>query len=284
MEENALIDEGAMRGTPPVPPFLRTVKLLTLLTVRQLLAKKKLIFILVLLFLPTFIAVILRAHGIDLGRGYYILVPTAYIVFLAPLLCLFQGASIFGEDVDNRTMCYLLMRPISRDAIWCGKVLGVASVSFVLLTFSAIATYLPSVWKGSIGSLFDAQHLSDLAGLIGVIGIACLVYTALFVLISLCVQHVMIFGILYYLIVEAAFSMLPGPPAAISLSHHLGRLLPRNFATIEILQYENIFRQDVTQSFNRFAECAGILLAFTVLSALGIFKTRSNDFYTADDD
>lgn len=284
MSKNAAFDATGMRGTPPIPSFLGTVNLLTLLTVRQLLAKKKLIFILVLLFLPTFVAVILKAHGIDLDRGYYILVPTAYIVFLAPLLCLFQGASIFGEDVDNRTMCYLLMRPISRDAIWCGKVLGVALVSFVLLTFSAIATYMPSVWRGSIGSLFDPLLLSDLGGLIGVIGIACFVYTALFVLISLCVQHVMIIGILYYLIVEAAFSMLPGPPAAISISHHLGRLLPRRFATIEILQYENIFQQDVMQGVSRWSEFAGVLLAFAAFSALGIYRTRNNDFYTAGDD
>lgn len=267
-----------------IPGFGSAVRLVFLLTVRQLLARKKLIYLCVLVALPSFAAIVMKTQGVGITEFWHALAPMAFLVFLTPIIALFFGGSVFGDDVDQKTIGYLLIRPISRDALFIGKTVGVTLITFGLVIFSAIAAYLPSVYAGSIASLVDQRHLKEFAGLAAVLFCASLIYSIFFTVLGLRFRHVMITGILYFVIVEIGFMALPGPPAMLSMSHHLGRLLPRAFATVEVLQEEEIFRRQALQGVDPWGELGGLALFAALLLFVGIVSVRGNDFYENDDD
>jgi ABC-type transport system involved in multi-copper enzyme maturation permease subunit len=266
-----------------VPGFWTASKLVMFLTVRLLLARKKLFFLLALIAVPAFITIVTKMAGEELTLGYPTLVPNATLLFLAPLLCLFQGGSVFGDDVDQKTIGYLLIRPVSRDAIYFGKFLGVALVSFALLAFSALACYLPAFYTDGIGSLFLEPNVSDFVNLLGVMALASMLYAALFMLLGLVMRHVMIAGIVYFVFIEVMFTWLYGPPSALALCHHLQRLLPVRFDTVERITLREMGRETV-ELVSRPIELAGLILVLAVLMAGGMAAARSNDFHARDDD
>ena len=49
------------------------------------------------------------------------------------LLALFYGTSVLGEELDGKTLTYLLTRPISRIAVYAGRLAAVQLLAGVLL-------------------------------------------------------------------------------------------------------------------------------------------------------
>lgn len=265
----------------PRPSFLAATHLIFLLTLRQLLARKKLIFLFVLLVFPSFIAIVMKWNA---EAGLHYLAPLAYLLFLTPIICLFQGASVFGDDVDQKTIGYILVRPIAREAVYLGKWAGVAATSFTMLAFAAVATFLPESYGGSIGSILDYHLFRKLPAFLGVLLLGVALYSALFMLIGLAVRRSTLTGILYYVFVEVAFSMLYGPPSELSIAHHLQRLLPGEFSTVERLQRREILNLDATEPVSGLVVLLGLGAFLFVLMGFGMAAARRNDFHASDDD
>jgi len=116
------------------------------LTLRNLVLRKRTLFMLLLACVPVAIAAALR-YWLPIGGGR----PTAhqfftgmfigpYVYFVVLLTTIFFGASLFADERGDRTITFLLTRPVPREAIVVGKFLTYALSVNVMLLVSLAAT------------------------------------------------------------------------------------------------------------------------------------------------
>jgi len=99
--------------------------------------------------LPILLTILFRfsRHGAaDASEFFPYMILIVYLTFLSILLALFYGTAIISDEIDNKTLTYLLTRPIRKETIILGKfaayLMGVFLILFAssLLTFAVIMT------------------------------------------------------------------------------------------------------------------------------------------------
>jgi ABC-2 type transport system permease protein len=139
-----------------------------------------------------------------------------------PLVSLLMGVAVVAEEVDDRTITYLFLRPIPRTALLYGRL--VTSVLW-LAVCAAVAVALlvaaASTADGSDAGITNGVRLPLL--LAACSGVA--VYTAVFAALGVWVKNAMIVGLGYTFAVEGFLSQLPGRNQLLTLQHHLRSLI-----------------------------------------------------------
>ena len=90
-----------------------------------------------------------------------------YLRFIVPVLGIFYGTALIADEVDDKTITYLFVRPIPRGAILVGKYLAYLVTTVFVVLPSVVILYLLVVplGHGSLAESFPAL-LKDL-GLLG---------------------------------------------------------------------------------------------------------------------
>jgi ABC-type transport system involved in multi-copper enzyme maturation permease subunit len=155
----------------------------------------------------------------------------AYLVYglLLTLFSLLQGTGVVAREVEQRTIAFLLTRPVSRVRIILSRLLGAwcvvtlyTSISVILL---AIATYGTSFWK-------DAPLLIDLR----LLPVGALVYCTLFTLLGASVRKPLLPGLLYVFGWEQITPNLPSGLSLLSIMAYLRSLAPHLTKTSEAVK------------------------------------------------
>ncbi len=177
-----------------------------------------------LLLLPALIAWLVAAanakvtpSGLSTMLGWYALLGVS-----VPLASLLLGVAVIAEEVEDRTITYLLLRPIPRAALLFGRLLPAVAW---LWAFSAVGTALlvaaASTARGSDAGVSDGVRLPLL--LAACAGVAA--YTALHAALGVWVKHAMIVGLAYSFAIEGFLSNLPGRNQLLTIQHHLRSLV-----------------------------------------------------------
>ncbi|MCA9319725.1 MAG: ABC transporter permease [Planctomycetes bacterium] len=270
------MSDALLERRPEPPGFGRAVGTIAAMTVAGVLKKKRLIFLVALLATPVFIAIMMKSEGVVETEGFLPVFTQAFFVVLAPLVCYFQGMSLFAEEVDNRTMGYLLMRPISRDAILFGKFVGATLTSFVFLLFSSFAFWSIWAYTGRVSDLASSPVLRDYLLTTPVLLLACALYTAFAITVALHLKHPMLFGSIYLMLIEIAFCNVPGPAAKLALSHYLTRLAPDRWITPDELVGGELGMEIIRP--DRVMLTVGLLVWLAVLLIVATLRLRATDF------
>lgn len=109
--------------------------------------------------------------------------------------------SIVSQEVEQKTITYLLTRPIARWKIIVARFAATVMVVFAIAAVCAVATSL-----GATGSLGNPKLVSDLLGL----ALGALAYCALFLLITLVINRPMTICLLFVFGWETVTSAMPG--------------------------------------------------------------------------
>ncbi|MEZ6194868.1 MAG: ABC transporter permease subunit [Planctomycetota bacterium] len=201
---------------------------------------------------------------------------------LAPIVNVFQTAGIFADEVDDRTLGYLLVRPIAREYILFGKALGAWFVGSVTLAAAAAVAHLPFLWRGDLASLGDGARLAPLAGFAGLLSISSAIYVGYALIAGILLKRPVLWSLGYAMIVEVAFAIfLDGPPARLAVSHHVSRLLPEAYRSPqEVLAAERLATLSETQPVAVLAGLGALALA---VYAAAVFAVRRSEFPVKDD-
>lgn len=240
---------------------------------KDYLRPRKLIITLLLMLLPLPLALIQRgqAERIEPAIIYGQLVEGWVAKFILIILCVIYGTGIIANEVEQKTILYLLTRPVARWRILFAKYLAACTAAFIAvggaILVTAIATY-----GGKIGSV---PLLRDGA----VMGVGVLVYTALFLLLGTILNRPLIVGLLFGFAWESWVPNMPGSFHKFSLISYLRALTPHS-----AFQGDNI---DVTQALSDVSSAVNdtiskgmawsvllIALALFLGLALTIFSTR----------
>ncbi|HEX2282379.1 MAG TPA: ABC transporter permease subunit [Thermomicrobiales bacterium] len=204
----------------------------TTLTVRQFTGGRTARLALVLSLIPALFAAIyvVRPWGvtpteftIDLFRE--LIVPT-----LLPIVVLLPATAAFGNELEDGTLPYLLMKPVSRLRLVLGKYLAVLLVTIpALLIGLALTTLIAS--RGP-----DAGDLGRvLMAMAGASAAAAALLGAVFLLVSLIIPRALLAGMIYIFAWESLLGrFLPGVQAISSREHALrvfDGILDADFAT-----------------------------------------------------
>jgi len=194
-----------MKGSTQVAS-INAVPEIVRVTLRQLMGRRRTIWLLLLAALPVLLALLFRAASqTEIEPFTRIVFDTIAITILMPLVAILFGSGAFGAEIDDGTIVYLLAKPVPRWMVVLAKAVAVITVSIALSgTSMALAGAIELAPLGQDGvKAAEAQVLAI------VVGSVC--YASLFLAVSLFTRRALVIGVGYMLVWEGALSfMLPG--------------------------------------------------------------------------
>ena len=157
------------------------------------------------------------AESVAVHVGWLLLIQV-----VTPLCALVLGSAVLAEEIEDRTISYLLSRPIPRASILLGRWLAVLAAISALLGTSALLTALAALHSSAAGPAVDRGIAVPLlaATLSG-----GAVYSALFAGAGVVFRHPMIAGLGYAFAIEGFLANLPGKNQALTIQYYLRSLI-----------------------------------------------------------
>jgi ABC-2 type transport system permease protein len=187
--------------------FWRPLPVATL-TVRQFLGGKAVRVVTALAFLPCVFALIYLLNPAVSTRHDF-LINAVYIGMvistLLPITVLILATGALGNEIEDRTLPYLTLKPLSRLRIVVEKMLGVLAVTEPIILAGLLVTFA-IVFRGSA-----TDHLRLFGAIAASAAVAIFAYSSIFLLISLVIPRALLVGIVYTFVWESVLGrFLPG--------------------------------------------------------------------------
>ena len=193
-------------------------------TIRQFARGKALLVAAGIVFFPVIFAVLARLVPGDLSTSDLrevlaeVIFLGAFTATLLPIATLLLATGALGDEIDDRTLFYLTLNPLSRLRIVIEKLLGVFVVC-ILLAWAGIATTTFILAWGRFDDVRDLFAPILYATAAGVVG-----FGSLFLLLSLFIQRALLAGLFYIFVWESALArFLPGI-RTISIGHYMNSI------------------------------------------------------------
>ncbi|MCG6925716.1 MAG: ABC transporter permease [Acidobacteria bacterium] len=192
-----------MRDTTRPLPFPSGARAVFDLSLEGMLLSRRSLLMGLLVGLPVILAIVYRVllaadvpnraiPPIDL---YALVVAVYWIRNVLPLMALFHATSLIADEVEGKTLAYLLTRPLTRPSILAGKFAAYLATSLGIALPAAVLTFFILVtargWSG-VGA-----SVPDLFRDLGVVALTLLVYGALFTLLGVLLRRPVIPGLLF---------------------------------------------------------------------------------------
>lgn len=168
------------------------------LTARQLAGSRRVWLVLALVALPVLAGVLFHVADSTTSSAEFAdgITGTLIASGILPLVMLLFGTSAFGNELSDRTLGYLTLKPLSRWRIAAPKLVASVLVGGVPVAVSGLLA-VAVIENGRVGGAAATG-----AGLL--IGAAA--YAAIFTWAGLALRHALIFGLVYVFIWEAALA------------------------------------------------------------------------------
>ena len=179
------------------------------LSLRQLGGRVRLLFILLLAALPVGLTalLVLTASGADESNSDFIdaIIDAMVIAGALPIVALVLATATFGNEVEDKTLSYLLLKPVPRWLIALPKTLAPMAIAGPALVVSGVA----STALGASSTQFVIE--SDVRAVVAVgVAVLCgvIAYSAVFTWAGLVTTRALAAGLIYVFIWEGFLSSL----------------------------------------------------------------------------
>jgi ABC-type transport system involved in multi-copper enzyme maturation permease subunit len=276
------------RTLPPAPGYVTSALRIFDLSLSEMLWSKRTIFMALIVGAPVVIALILRllvSLGLPLfehteGRNavrmtgpaiFGLMIWVFYLRFTVPVLGVFYGTSLMADEVEDKTITYLFVRPIRRGSVLLGKYLAYLACTVFVVLPSVMLVYLLVVpLQGSLGGSF-IDLLKDLALL--ALGLA--VYGSLFAFIGAKFKRPLLVGLIFIFGWEQAALAFPGYMKKLTVAYYLQGLVPHampNDGVVSLLQ--GVFRESPTLA----GSLMWLALIWAVFLSLGAWVVERREY------
>lgn len=185
------------------------------LAVRQMAGSRRALWVLLLAALPVVLGLLFNmdtesaAGAVDDFEDLY---EGLIVTVLLPLVALVVGTSVFGAEVDDGTITYVLGKPVPRWRIVLTRI-----VTAGLLT---AAVLVPSTLLSGWAALRGVEAPGVVAGFTAAVAAGSLLYCALFVALSLSTRRALVAGLAYVVVWEGLLSNTFGGSRALSIRQY----------------------------------------------------------------
>jgi len=220
-----------MRDATRPLPFLAGARVVFNLSLEGMIWSRRSLVMGFLVALPAVLALVYRivlASGVQARflpplDLYALVVAMFWIRNVLPLAALFHATSLIADEVEGRTLTYLLTRPVARPAILAGKFAAYLATSLAVALPSVVVTFflLASArgWSG-VGAA-----VPDLLRDLGVVVLALVAYGAVFSFLGVLLRRPVIPGLLFLFVWERLMAALPGRLPQLTLTTWLRSLI-----------------------------------------------------------
>jgi ABC-type transport system involved in multi-copper enzyme maturation permease subunit len=201
------------------------------LALGQMVWSRRTMFIALIVGVPVLLALFARLSGnasidvtINGGRvgGAEVFETILWLLFLrfaVPVLGVWYGTSLIADEVDEKTITYLFVRPIRRGSIVIGKYLAYLACTSCVVLGAVMLVYLSAV--SSAADRPDAPLWPALGAL--VLGLAA--YGALFAFMGASLRRPLVLGLIFAFGWEQVALLVPGYLRRFTLAYHLEAVL-----------------------------------------------------------
>jgi ABC-2 type transport system permease protein len=224
------------------------------LTIGALTRGRRLIVVALLLAIPPLLALVYRgSEARPDGAMFSVqMVETLLLPLLIPLTALILASSALGNEVEDRTLLYLALRPIPRWFIAVGKLLAVTLVTVALIEISILFMHVISVQGLGEGRVLTAGLVAGFAG--------SMAYCSVFVPLGLLApRRGLIIGLAYVLVWEAAVASISTLLATLAIRRYVVGALD---ATLQINRLVKLEKPSVDGLASTLV-LAGVVIAAT---------------------
>lgn len=217
------------RPVPAMVPLGTVFQLVFAQAVRDLVRRRRLVFIAFAGLLPLLLTALWRNQGMELFDGsafFSNLVGTLYLSILVYLVGLAFGVPTIHDEVEGRTITYLLTRPISRVAVYAGRLAAVQVIAAVLLALSLVLCFAFMV-VGNFGVL-DLEFVKQYVNHVWIVLLATMVFTGLFAIFGVVFKRPLVWGVAYAFAWEGVVSKIPGQMQTWTLEFHVRNVMMRD--------------------------------------------------------
>jgi ABC-2 type transport system permease protein len=179
---------------------------------RQLTSDRKVLWVALLALLPALIAFLVRG---EMEQPMGIVMPlcrTLLVSVLLPLVALVVGTGVFGSEIDDGTIAYVLGKPVARWRIVLTRI--------VVAGLATAAVLVPATLLTGVAGLGRLDAEGVVLGFAGAVAVGGLLYCALFVALSLTTRRALIVGLIYVVTWEGSFSRLFAGTRALSIREY----------------------------------------------------------------
>ena len=185
------------------------------LAFRQLTSSRRSLWALALAAIPVLLALVTRAQDLtpETATGNWIVQwRTLTVVVLLPIVALVVGTGIFGAEVEDGTLTYVLGKPVARWRMVVTRIVvaGLATAA-VLVPATLVSGFVALEGRGPDG-LVPALAAAVAAG--------GFLYCALFVALSLSTRRALVAGLAYVVIWEGTLAGAFGGSRALSVRQY----------------------------------------------------------------
>ncbi|MDR7279326.1 ABC transporter permease [Catenuloplanes atrovinosus] len=196
------------------------------MTARGLFGRRRFLLLLPLPLLLVALAVFARVTGINTGDWAPAVINGLGITVLLPVIALIVGTGVLGSEIDDGTIVHILTKPLARAEIVWAKFLVASGVT-------ALTAAIPLYVVGVLAQDFRFGLALAAAGAIGAV-----IYSAVFVLLSLLSRRPVLVGLLYVLIWEGLLGNLVSGTRVLSIGQYTltyaDRFAPTEFLTANV--------------------------------------------------
>jgi ABC-2 type transport system permease protein len=217
------------------------------------------------------VRIVLRGREGDIAAVFGEILMVFFLQIYIVILSLFYGTSITAEEVENRTLSYLLTRPVPKTAVVLGKYGAYATLTFAMTAIGlALSFFLLNASRLGDGTIYAAFFKS-----LGVLALGILAYTAFFAFLGTVLKRAIILGLVFGFGWETIIQYFPGSTQKFSIVHYLKSLLPYRPVTggggrgVALL----LFRLEPTPPLLAAVALAAIAAVFLAL-ACAVFRAK----------
>src|SRR6185369_6917520 len=143
-------------------------------------------------------------------------IAALYLRFIVPAIGVFYGTSLIADEVEDRTITYLFVRPIPRGAIVLGKYLA-----YVLCVTSVVLPSAAVVFLVMVPFQDMAPQFGTFVRNLGVLALGLAAYGAVFLWAGVLFRRPLVGGLLFVFGWEQLAAVLPGYLGRLTIAHYL---------------------------------------------------------------
>jgi ABC-type transport system involved in multi-copper enzyme maturation permease subunit len=191
-----------MRDATRPLPFAQAVRAVFDLSLDGMVFSRRSLLMALLVAAPVLFAILYRVLSATHGEPplgppdlYALMVAVYWVRNVLPLAALFYATSLVADEVEGRTLTYLLTRPLTRASIFAGKFAAYLATTLTLALPAAVVTFFVLMTAPAAPPLGGV--VGDLLRDLGVMLLALVAYGALFGLAGVLLKRPVIPGLLF---------------------------------------------------------------------------------------
>ncbi|MBN1538854.1 MAG: hypothetical protein JW939_01820 [Candidatus Thermoplasmatota archaeon] len=211
-------------------------------TTRDIFVSKGIIFAMFFLMIPSFISIYSLVDPSEgMKEWWNLFAPFGLFLFLQIMVLIYSliyGSSMVNEDIENRTMTYLIIRGARKSEVYLFKYIGTVLSLFIMFSVSIITTYILLSAHGSMNTMLVKTDM--LLALIGAAYVGIIVYTALFSLMGVVFKRPLMAGLLYAFFWEIIIVNIPFNIRYATMMHYVRSIFCADGTTDSVLELDSI--------------------------------------------